>query len=147
MAEPKTKVNKASVEDFFRGIKDTQVRKDCQTIANMMQKAAKAPPEMWGASIVGFGRHTQVYANGKEAEWMLIGFAPRKQNIALYLMMGNLQEQESMLAKLGPHDHGKGCLYIKRLTDVHLPTLDKIVRAAVRKRAGSNSGISSWKKD
>jgi len=136
MPKAKTRLTNAPFDTFLKGIKDAQVREDCRAIANLMQKATKQPPEMWGSSIVGFGRHTQLYAGGKTAEWMLIGFAPRKQNIALYLMMGDLKRQEKLLANLGPHDHGKGCLYVKRLSDIHLPALDSLVRAAVRKRKG-----------
>src|SRR5689334_12957096 len=84
MAELKTKVNKASVKKFLDAIKDDQKRKDCVQISKMMEKVSKSKPEMWGASIVGFGRRTYTYANGKEGEWMVIGFSPRKQNIALY---------------------------------------------------------------
>ena len=84
MAELKTKVNKASVEKFLRTVKDEQKRNDCSLISHMMEKATKCKPEMWGASIVGFGRTKYTYANGKEAEWMIIGFSPRKQNITLY---------------------------------------------------------------
>src|SRR5262249_4359240 len=134
MQEPKTRLTAASVAKFLDSIKDEEARKDCKTIATMMEKATKAAPRMWGSSIVGFGTHMQTYASGKQAEWMMIGFSPRKQNIALYLMMGDLGKQETMLEKLGKCDHGKGCLYIKRLADVHVPTLEKMVKAAVQKR-------------
>jgi hypothetical protein len=94
-----------------------------------MQKATKAPPRMWGTSIVGFGTLRYTYANGKDAEFMVTAFAPRKQNITLYL--GHLDEQRDLLEKLGTHSCGKGCLYIKRLSDVHLPTLTKLVKSSV----------------
>jgi hypothetical protein len=100
MAELKTKVNKASVEKFLSSIKDEQKRDDCSVISKMMEKATKSKPEMWGASIVGFGRRKYTYANGKEAEWMMIGFSPRKQNIALYglkifkMTVGGLKENK-----------------------------------------------------
>jgi len=139
MAEAKTKRTAASVSDFLGGIKDEQTRVDCQAIATIMEKATKSEPRMWGSSIVGFGEYRQVYANGKEAEWMSIGFSPRKQNIALYLMMGDLTKQKAALAKLGKHDHGKGCLYIKRLADVHTPTLEKLVQTAAKRRKGTPS--------
>ena len=134
MPEPKTRLTEAPVAKFLDEIKDPETRKDCQTIAKMMEKATKAPAKMWGSSIVGFGTRMQIYANGKQAEWMQIGFSPRKQNIALYLMMGDLTKQKAVLAKLGKCDHGKGCLYIKRLADVHVPTLEKLVRAAAQKQ-------------
>jgi uncharacterized protein DUF1801 len=138
MPEPKTRPTEASVTEFLSSIKDQEKRKDCKTITTIMEKATKAPPRMWGSSIVGFGTRTQVYASGKQAEWMLIGFSPRKQNIALYLMMGDLTKEKAILAKLGKHDHGKGCLYIQRLADVHVPTLEKLVRASVQKRKNDN---------
>src|SRR5262245_7324270 len=129
MPEAKTKLTGASVNDFLDAIENDQVRDDCRTIAGIMEKAAKAPPRMWGSSIVGFGTHRSTYASGREAEWMLTAFSPRKQNITLYL--GHLDEQRDLLDKLGTHSCGKGCLYIKRLSDVHLPTLTKLVKSSV----------------
>jgi uncharacterized protein DUF1801 len=130
MAEPKTKVNDASVADFISAIPDAQVREDCRTIAAIMQAATKAKPKMWGPSIVGFGEHRIVYAGGREADWMMMGFSPRKQNIVLY----GVQHNDELLAKLGKHSCGKGCLYIKRLEDVHLPTLKKLVGVSVKRK-------------
>jgi hypothetical protein len=129
MPEPKTKLTGASVEAFLDSIEGDQVRDDCRTIAGIMAKAAKAPPRMWGSSIIGFGTQTCTYADGRKAEWMLTAFAPRKQNITLYL--GHLEQQRDLLDKLGTHSCGKGCLYIKRLSDVHLPTLTKLVKSSV----------------
>jgi uncharacterized protein DUF1801 len=141
MPEAKTKLTARSVSDFLDALKDEQTRKDCQAIAKVMQGATKAEPRMWGSSIVGFGTRLVTYASGKQAEWMQIGFSPRKQNIALYLAMGDLARQEPMLAKLGKCDHGKGCLYIKRLADVNVPMLEKLVQASVEKRKkGSPAG-------
>lgn len=129
MPEAKTKLTGASVDDFLDAIENDQIRDDCRTIAGIMAKAAKAPPRMWGTSIVGFGTQRTTYASGREAEWMLTAFSPRKQNITLYL--GHLDEQRDLLDKLGTHSCGKGCLYIKRLSDVHLPTLIKLVKSSV----------------
>jgi hypothetical protein len=129
MPEAKTKPTSASVDDFIDRIENEQVRDDCRTIARIMQKAAKAPPRMWGSSIVGFGTCRYQYANGKEAESMLTAFSPRKQNITLYL--GHLEEQRDLLDKIGTHSCGKGCLYIKRLSDVHVPTLTRLVKSSV----------------
>jgi hypothetical protein len=137
MAEPKTKANDASAADFLEAIPNSQVREDCRAIVAMMQAATKAEPRMWGAGIVGFGAYTLVYASGKEAEWPVIAFAPRKQNIALYLAgLGNFDE---LLGKLGKHAHGKGCLYITRLSDIHLPTLKQLVRESVQVRGKTRS--------
>jgi hypothetical protein len=129
MPEPKTKLTGASVEAFLDSIENDQVRDDCRTIAGIMEKAAKAPPRMWGSSIIGFGTKTCTYADGRKAEWMLTAFSPRKQNITLYL--GHLDQQRDLLDQLGTHSCGKGCLYIKRLSDVHLPTLRKLVTSSV----------------
>ncbi|MEO8255887.1 MAG: DUF1801 domain-containing protein [Acidobacteriota bacterium] len=129
MPEPKTKLTTASVDDFLDAIANDQVRDDCRTIAGIMEKATKAPARLWGASIVGFGNRRYQYANGKEAEFMLTAFSPRKQNITLYL--GHLEQQRELLDKLGTHSCGKGCLYIKRLSDVHMPTLTALVKSSV----------------
>jgi hypothetical protein len=133
VAEPKTKKTAKSAFDFFASIKDEQVRRDCKIISAIMQTATKEKPVMWGSSIVGYGHHRSIYANGKESNWMLVAFSPRKQNIVLYLMLGH-NRQEHLLAKLGKHSSSKGCLYIKRLSDVHRPTLKKLVAAAVSER-------------
>jgi hypothetical protein len=130
MPEPKTRLTGASVEDFLDAIENDQVRDDCRTIAGIMEKAAKSPPRMWGSSIVGFGTTRYRYASGREGEFMLTAFSPRKQNITLYLTP-NLNEYGDLLSRLGTHSCGKGCLYIKRLSDVHLPTLTKLVKASV----------------
>lgn len=131
MAELKTKLNDASVDDFLNAIKDEQVRQDCWAIAEMMQKATKAAPKMWGPSIVGFGNHRYKYPNGREMDWMVIAFSPRKQNITLYLAT-EFEGRDELLAALGSHSCGKSCLYIKRLSDVHLPTLKKLVKASIK---------------
>jgi hypothetical protein len=129
MPEPKTKLTAASVDDFLDTIEHDQVRDDCRTISALMEQATKAPPRMWGTSIVGFGTYRCHYANGNEAEFMLTAFSPRKQNITLYL--GHLDQQRDLLNQLGTHSCGKGCLYIKRLSDVHMPTLKRLVKSSV----------------
>jgi hypothetical protein len=130
MAELKTKATDASVADYLNAIENNQMRQDCWTIAELMQAATKAEPKMWGSSIVGFGTYHYVYASGREGDWMLLGLSPRKQNITLYLM-GGFEQQEKLLASLGKYTHGKGCLYIKRLSDIHLPTLKKLIQESV----------------
>jgi len=131
MAELKTKRTDASVADFLDTITDEQTRQDCWEIAEMMQKATKSEPKMWGPSIVGFGNIRYKYTNGKEMDWMQIAFSPRKQNITLYIATG-FEGREDMLAELGKHSCGKGCVYIKRLSDVHMPTLKKLIKASVK---------------
>lgn len=143
MAEIKTRVNKASVEKFLNGIKQPQKRADCTAITKLMEKASGSKPEMWGASIVGFGRRKYTYANGKEAEWMSIGFAPRAQNIALYglkvfsMAEGKLKEdkkENEPLLKLGKYKEGGGCLYINKLADVDTKQLEKVIKLAVKRK-------------
>ena len=140
MSELKTKVNKASVEKFLNTIKDEQKRKDCSLISKMMEKTTKSKPEMWGASIVGFGRMKYKYASGKEGEWMKIGFSPRKQNIALYglkifkMKTNGLEEhrkENDFLLKLGKYKEGGGCLYINKISDINTKELEKIIKLAV----------------
>lgn len=130
MAEIKTKVNKASVPKFLGAIKDDQVRKDCKAIASMMAKATGKKAEMWGTNIVGFGRMTY-HGKSRSVEWMETAFAPRKGVITLYLMAGFTGFDE-LLKRLGKHSRGKGCLYLKQLSDVSAPTLNKLVIASVK---------------
>ncbi len=143
MAELKTKLNKASVAKFLSAIKDAEKRNDCSIISKMMEKATKAKPEMWGAAIIGFGRRKYTYASGKEGEWMIIGFAPRKQNIALYglkifkMTVNGLQEhrkENDFLLKLGKYKEGGGCLYINKLSDIDTKQLEKIIKFAVKRK-------------
>lgn len=131
MAELKTKVNEASVDKFIKDIRNERVRDDCRRIVEIMQQATKAEPKMWGTSIVGFGSYHYKYASGREGDWMLVGFSPRKQNLTLYIMSG-FDEYDSLLKKLGKHSTGKSCLYIKRLEDVDLKVLKELVVKSVR---------------
>lgn len=131
MAELKTKLTKASVVKFLNTLPDEQKRQDCWAIVEMMQAATKAEPKMWGTSIVGFGTYHYSYASGQEADWPIVGFSPRKQNITLYLSSG-FEQYDELLTKLGKHSCGKVCVYIKRLSDVHVPTLKKLVNASVK---------------
>ena len=133
MAEAKTRLTKASVDAFLDALPDEQTRQDCRSIAALMRRATSSDPEMWGANIVGFGRKTLTYANGKQAQWMVIAFSPRKQAITLYL--GEFDGRQTLLDKLGTHSCGKGCVYLKRLSDVHVPTLEKLIKTAVRHSA------------
>ena len=139
MAEPKTKPTDIPVADFINAIPDAQVRQDCWTIIEIMQEATQAPARMWGTAIVGFGEYRAVNASAKGNNWMLVGFSPRKQAITLYLMLGGVENSNELLARLGKHTRGGGCLYIKRLSDVDLPTLKELVRASVAYVVKSNS--------
>jgi hypothetical protein len=126
MAELKTKVNTASVAAFVAKVKDAGERADCIAIIEIMEAATKSKAKMWGTAIVGFGEKEVLYASGKTETWMNIGFSPRKGKFALYGL--GVSNHAGLLAKLGKHDTGKGCLYIKSLADVHLPTLKKLVK-------------------
>ena len=131
MAEAKTKPTKQSVADFIAKLPDARTRADCAVIAEMMEDATKKKGVMWGTSIAGFGATTIKYAGGREADWPLMAFSPRKQNLTLYGMAG---EDHVLLSKLGKHSVSKGCLYIKRLSDVDLPTLRKLIKAAAKRK-------------
>lgn len=131
MYEAKTKPTAVSVDAFLDAIEDDQARDDCRAIAVLMEKITKEKPRMWGLSIVGFGTYHYQYASGHEGDSMLTGFSPRKGNITLYLMPG-LDHFDELFDQLGKHKRGKGCLYIKRLSDVHLPTLKKLITESVK---------------
>ena len=137
MAEAKTKPTKQSVDGFIKKIPDPQTRADCLTIARLMAEATRSEPGLWGSSIVGFGTRRIKYAGGREGDWPIIGFSPRKQNLTLYIGLGGFDSHAELLEKLGKHSVGKGCLYIKRLSDVDLPTLKKLIRASVKKKSGA----------
>lgn len=131
MAEPKTKPTSKSVEKFLNSVKEEGRREDCFAVAKLMEEVTGFKPQMWGEYIVGFGSYHYKYASGQEADWPLTSFSPRKQNLTLYLMTGFEQQQE-LLKKLGKHSSTKSCLYIKRLDDIDLPTLKKLVRESVK---------------
>lgn len=127
--ELKTKKNKQSVTAFLNAIEDPQKRKDAKTILKLMKEVTKEKPVMWGDAIVGFGTYHYKYASGQEGDWMITAFSPRKTSLTIYIMPGyNFPEYQALLDKLGPHKTGKSCLYIKRLEDIHLPTLKKLIK-------------------
>jgi hypothetical protein len=131
MAELKTKATKASVKEFINQLPDKERRDDCFAIATMMEEITGDKPKMWGASIVGFGSYQYKYASGHEGEWPIIGFSPRKKDLTLYLMMGFAKHKE-LMEQLGKYKTGKSCLYIKQLSDVHVPTLKKLIKTSVK---------------
>jgi hypothetical protein len=130
MVEPKTKPTDQPVGDFINTLPDEQTRQDCRKIVEIMQEVSKTPAVVWGTSIVGFGTYSIAGSNGKTTEWPLIGFSPRKQALTLYLSLGGFPQSEKLLARLGKHSLGKGCLYIKHLSDVDIPTLTELVKNA-----------------
>lgn len=131
MAELKTKKNAQSVDDFFARIVDEQSRSDCLALAKLMSDITKAEPTMWGTSIVGFGSYHYRYASGREGDWFVTGFSPRKQNLTLYVMTG-FDDVPDLMEKLGKYTTGKSCLYVKRLEDLHIPTLKKLIRHSIK---------------
>ncbi len=130
MSELKTKPNEASVTDFLQSIPDAQQRADAERLIELMRTVTGEPATMWGTQMVGFGRYRYRYASGHGGEYFLTGFAPRKANLTLYLAPG-LERHADLLARLGKHKNGKGCLYIKRLSDVDLKTLQELIDASV----------------
>lgn len=135
MAKPaqiKTKVNEASVEDFLKGLKNEQQRKDSEVILRLMKNASGLEPKLWGTAIVGFGiKRYKSPASGREVDWFLIGFSPRKANISLHLVL-DLKQQSTLLKTLGKFKAGVGCLYINKLEDVDLKVLEKLIQAALK---------------
>ncbi|HMB70372.1 MAG TPA: DUF1801 domain-containing protein [bacterium] len=131
MTELKTQRTDASVEDFLDGVEDADRREDCRTLVRIMKKVTGSAPAMWGSSIVGFGSYRYRYASGRQGEWFLTGFSPRKRDLTLYIMAG-FSRYEDLLAKLGKHRHGKSCLYVKRLADIDRKALEALVAASVK---------------
>jgi hypothetical protein len=138
MAELKTKPNDRSVEDFLDGVTDDKKRQACYTILDIMKQATKSEPVMWGDSIVGFGTYHYKYASGREGDWFLTGFSPRKQNLTLYIMSG-FSEYDALLSKLGKFKTGKSCLYINKIEDIDLSTLKELIQRSVRHVAATNT--------
>lgn len=134
MAELKTKRTDASVTAFLDQVKDERVRADCFQIMEMMKKASRREPQMWGPSIVGFGQVHLRYDSGRELDWFPIGFSPRKQNLTLYFT-GGFEPHRASLEKLGRHTLGSGCLYIKKLADVDTKVLQKIIADTVKSQS------------
>jgi Domain of unknown function (DU1801) len=138
MAELKTKATRASVASFLDEVDDDGRRLDCQALVKMMKRATGAEPKMWGASIVGFGSCHLKYASGRELDWFPIGFASRKQDLTLYGLLGE-GGSNVLLERLGKHSRGKGCLYIKRLSDVDAGVLQRLIEKAARKEGKADS--------
>jgi hypothetical protein len=131
MAELKTKQTDASVEAFLNTIDDAQKRQDAFTILAMMEATTKAKAKMWGPAIIGFGDKHLVYDNGREVDWFIMGFSPRKQNFALYVSAA-VKDEQGLLATLGKHKTGKGCLYINKLSDVDGKVLQTILKEGLK---------------
>jgi Domain of unknown function (DU1801) len=131
MAENKTKALKSSVSGFLKKVADKNRREDCLKVLEIMKDVTGEEPKMWGSSIVGFGCYHYKYESGREGDAPITGFSPRKGDLTLYIAMG-FEPVSDLLGRLGKHKTGKACLYIKRLEDVDLGVLKKIVQKSVK---------------
>ena len=134
LAEIKTKPTTNSVVDFINNIQDEQKRKDSFVLLEMMKKASGEEPVLWSNSIIGFGnKRYKSPTTGREVDWLLIGFAPRKANLSLYISVG-IAEHTEALKILGKHKTGVGCLYINKLDDIDLKVLKGMIEASLNKK-------------
>ncbi|MEO6252757.1 MAG: DUF1801 domain-containing protein [Ferruginibacter sp.] len=132
MAELKTKKTELSVEDFIKKIPGAQKQKDASVIVGLMGKATNAKAKMWGSAIIGFGDKRLKYDSGRELDWFIMGFSPRKANFAFYIP-GVVDKQPALLKKLGKHKTGKGCLYINKLEEIDIDVLKEIINKGLGK--------------
>jgi hypothetical protein len=130
MAELKTQVNDANVEEFLGNVENEKRRQDALAVLDLMKKVTGEEPKMWGDSIVGFGSYRYKYANGREGDWPVTGFSPRKQNLTVYIMPG-FERYDELMQSLGKHKTGKSCLYINKLEDVDMDVLAELVKQSV----------------
>jgi hypothetical protein len=130
MAELKTVPTDENVMAFLNALPDDKRRRDCYTMLALMQAATGQGPVMWGSSIVGFGSYHYKYASGREGDWFLVGFSPRKAALTMYIMAG-FEHYAGLLAQLGKYTTGKACLYVKRRQDINLPMLRELIGAPV----------------
>ena len=130
MADLKTKPNDGDVHAFIEALENDRKRDDSKILLKLIGEITGEQPKMWGDSIVGYGNYHYVYETGREGDWFLAGFSPRKQSITIY-MMGGFDGQDEMLEKLGKHKKSVGCLYIKKLADVDMSTLEKMIKKSV----------------
>lgn len=130
MTQNKTQQTDASVDRFIQAVEPEQKRRDSEAVVAMMEAATGARAKMWGTSIVGFGSYRYRYESGREGDWMLCGFSPRKQNLVVYIMPG-FSNYDALLERLGKHKTGKSCLYINKLTDIDFDVLEQLVTESV----------------
>jgi hypothetical protein len=138
VSDLKTQPTGQSVESFLESVPDERQRQDCREVIELMREVTGAEPRMWGGSIVGFGSYHYRYASGREGDWMITGFSPRKQNLTLYLSYGFEQHGE-LLERLGKHKIGKACLYVKRLSDVDTAVLRELIERSVEELRRANA--------
>ena len=142
MSDLKTRPTDNDVEAFLNSVENDTKRQDSFQILDLMRKVTGEEPRMWGDSIVGFGSYHYKYASGREADWFLAGFSPRKQNLTLYIMSG-FDQYDELLGKLGKHKTGKSCLYINKLEDVNEDVLRDLVAQSVDHMRATNPPGSS----
>ena len=130
MAENKTKPTDIDPVDFIGSVEHDTRREDAETLLELMSKLTGYKAKMWGPTIIGFGRYHYEYESGREGDWMMVGFSPRKANQVIYLMPGYL-DLDDQLSRLGKHKIGKSCLYINKLADVDLSVLEEMVQHAI----------------
>lgn len=130
MSELKTKATKASVMKFLEGVENEQRRADALKMLELMLKITKREARMWGSSMVGFGSYHYKYASGREGDWLLTGFSPRKNDLTVYIMNG-FSSYSDLMSKLGKYKTGKSCLYIKKLEDIDLKVLSQLIRKSL----------------
>lgn len=130
MSENKTRSTDTSVQAFLDAVDGEERRADCQALVAMMGRITRKPAVMWGASIVGFDTYHYRYESGREGDWLVAGFSPRKGDISVYLMACGADQSE-LLLRLGRHKMGKACLYLRRLSEIDLAVLEQLVAASV----------------
>jgi len=131
MSKLKTTQNEADVNAFLDAVENPRRRADARQVLDLIQAVTGEPPKMWGSSIVGFGSYHYRYASGREGDWPVVGFSPRKQNLVIYIMPG-FSDYGDLLGKLGKYRTGKSCLYVNKLDDVDLELLEQLVRESVK---------------
>lgn len=130
MAQNKTQPTEQAVSDFIAGVEDDTKRANCTELVRLMSDITGEPATMWGASIVGFGNYHYKYASGREGDFFLTGFSPRKQALSLYIISG-FEIAPDLMEKLGKYKTGKSCLYVKNLDDIDRDVLEKLIRVSV----------------
>jgi Domain of unknown function (DU1801) len=138
MAELKTKPTTESVSTFLNKVADKTRREDCFDVLEMMRDVTKEEPTMWGSSIVGFGRYGYKYESGREGEWPITGFSPRKGDLTLYIVPG-FEIAPDLMKRLGKYKTGKSCLYIRKLADVDLKVLKQLIEKSVKKMSAQRT--------
>ncbi len=138
MSDLKTQRNDGDVRAYLEGVANQRRREDSLVVLDIMGEITGEAAEMWGSSIVGFGSYRYKYASGREGDWFLTGFAPRKQSLTLYIMPG-FDRYESLMSRLGKYKTGKSCLYINKLDDVNLDVLKELIAASVERMRRSDA--------